>query len=94
MGGGERKGGGNCVDLGILLLFHFFLPSILPTHLCVGVCEGLLYAQRVGLDLTDIIAAVGAGAAGSFSINNLGPRMVRRVAVALAGEFPSFLRAT
>jgi len=44
----------------------------------IGVVEGLLYAQRAGLDLTETIAAVGAGAAGSWSINNLGPRIVAR----------------
>jgi 3-hydroxyisobutyrate dehydrogenase-like beta-hydroxyacid dehydrogenase len=37
-----------------------------------------MYAEKAGLDLTETINAVGAGAAGSFSINNLGPRMVRR----------------
>ena len=30
----------------------------------------------LGLDLTETIAAVGSGAAGSWSINNLGPRIV------------------
>jgi 3-hydroxyisobutyrate dehydrogenase len=44
----------------------------------VGVCEGLLYAQRAGLDPTKVIQSVGSGAAGSWSINNLGPRIVRR----------------
>eukprot|EP00042_Codosiga_hollandica_P022190 m.80518 g.80518 ORF g.80518 m.80518 type:complete len:298 (+) comp50692_c0_seq1:94-987(+) len=44
----------------------------------IGVCEGLLYARKAGLDLDATIAAVGAGAAGSWSINNLGPRIVQR----------------
>lgn len=56
-----------------------FFPSLSPSLSAPGVCEGLLYAQKAGLDLTDTIAAVGAGAAGSFSINNLGPRIVRRL---------------
>jgi 3-hydroxyisobutyrate dehydrogenase len=38
----------------------------------IGVVEGLLYAHKAGLDLDEAIAAVGAGAAGSWSINNLG----------------------
>ncbi len=42
----------------------------------VGVCEGLIYAQRAGLDLNTAIAAVSSGAAGSWSISNLGPRIV------------------
>lgn len=44
----------------------------------IGVCEGLLYAQRAGLDPETVIQSVGSGAAGSWSINNLGPRMIRR----------------
>ena len=43
----------------------------------MGVCEGLLYARRAGLDATKVIESVGGGAAGSWSINNLGPRIVR-----------------
>ena len=44
----------------------------------IGVCEGLIYGYKAGLNLDETIAAVGAGAAGSRSINNLGPRMVVR----------------
>jgi len=44
----------------------------------IGVCEGLLYARRAGLDPTTVIESVGSGAAGSWSINNLGPRMIKR----------------
>jgi 3-hydroxyisobutyrate dehydrogenase len=44
----------------------------------VGVCEGLLYAQKAGLDPMRTIQAVAAGAAGSWSISNLGPRIVQR----------------
>jgi 3-hydroxyisobutyrate dehydrogenase len=44
----------------------------------IGVCEGLLYASGAGLDPLRVIDSVGSGAAGSWSINNLGPRMLRR----------------
>lgn len=44
----------------------------------IGVCEGLIYAARAGLDPLRVIESVGSGAAGSWSINNLGPRMIRR----------------
>jgi 3-hydroxyisobutyrate dehydrogenase len=44
----------------------------------IGVCEGLLYARRAGLDPLKVIESVGSGAAGSWSINNLGPRMANR----------------
>jgi 3-hydroxyisobutyrate dehydrogenase len=42
----------------------------------VGVCEGLLYAFKAGLDLNVVLQSVGSGAAGSWSLNNLGPRMI------------------
>jgi 3-hydroxyisobutyrate dehydrogenase len=44
----------------------------------IGVCEGLIYARRAGLDPTTVIQSVGSGAAGSWSISNLGPRMIKR----------------
>ncbi len=52
--------------------------QILIASNMVGVCEGLLYAVSAGLDPQTVIGSVGAGAAGSWSINNLGPRMIRR----------------
>lgn len=52
--------------------------QILIASTMMGACEGLLYAQRAGLDPTTVIDSVGAGAAGSWTINNLGPRMIRR----------------
>jgi 3-hydroxyisobutyrate dehydrogenase len=52
--------------------------QILISSGMIGVCEGLLYGYRAGLDLNTVIAAVGSGAAGSWSINNLGPRIVAR----------------
>jgi 3-hydroxyisobutyrate dehydrogenase len=51
----------------------------------VGVCEGLLYAWRAGLDPERVLASVASGAAGSWSLANLAPRMLR-------GDFaPGFL---
>jgi len=38
--------------------------QILIASNMVGVVEGLLYAQKAGLNMDDAIAAVGAGAAG------------------------------
>lgn len=43
----------------------------------VGVCEALLYAQRAGLDLEKVLESVSSGAAGSWSLSNLGPRIIR-----------------
>jgi len=42
----------------------------------IGVCEALLYAFKAGLDLNVVLESVGSGAAGSWSLNNLGPRII------------------
>ena len=42
----------------------------------IGVCEGLLYAYRAGLDLDAVMRSVASGAAGSWSLSNLGTRMI------------------
>ena len=42
----------------------------------VGVCEGLLYAYKAGLDLETVMQSVASGAAGSWSLSNLGPRII------------------
>lgn len=44
----------------------------------LGMCEGLRYAEAAGLDGEKVIESVGGGAAGSWSINNLGPRILQR----------------
>jgi 3-hydroxyisobutyrate dehydrogenase len=43
----------------------------------IGVCEALLYAYRAGLDLETVLASVSGGAAGSWSLTNYAPRMLR-----------------
>jgi 3-hydroxyisobutyrate dehydrogenase len=43
----------------------------------IGACEALLYAYKQGLDMQQVIDIVGKGAAASWSINNLGPRIVK-----------------
>ena len=42
----------------------------------IGVCEGLLYAYKAGLDLETVMQSVGSGAAGSWSLSNLGTRII------------------
>ena len=51
--------------------------QILIAGTMIGVCESLLYASKVGLDPQAVIDIIGKGAAGSWSINNLGPRIVK-----------------
>lgn len=43
----------------------------------IGVCESLLYAHRAGLDLKTVMQSVASGAAGSWSLSNLGPRIIQ-----------------
>ena len=43
----------------------------------MGVCECLSYARNAGLDPEAVLKVIGTGAASSFLLNNLGPRMVK-----------------
>lgn len=43
----------------------------------IGVCEALLYALRSGLGLETVLQSVAVGAAGSWSLSNLAPRILR-----------------
>eukprot|EP00388_Colpodella_angusta_P014835 GDKJ01036961.1.p1 GENE.GDKJ01036961.1~~GDKJ01036961.1.p1 ORF type:complete len:301 (-),score=84.08 GDKJ01036961.1:111-959(-) len=52
--------------------------QLLIASCMLGVAEGLIYAKKAGLDQEKVIAAISTGAAGSWSLSNLGPRMLRR----------------
>lgn len=79
--------------LGKTIVFQGGAGSGQHTKLCnqiaiasnmIGVMEALLYARRAGLDPEVVLASIGAGAAGSWSLSHLYPR-------ALAGDFePGF----
>jgi 3-hydroxyisobutyrate dehydrogenase len=51
--------------------------QILVAGTMIGVCESLLYASKQGLDEEAVIGVIGKGAASSWLINNLGPKIVR-----------------
>lgn len=42
----------------------------------VGVCEALIYAKHAGLDLNNVLRSIESGAAGSWSLSNLAPRII------------------
>ena len=42
----------------------------------VGICEALIYGYKAGLDLPTVLQSVSSGAAGSWSLSNLGPRII------------------
>lgn len=52
--------------------------QILIASTMIGVVESLLYAYKAGLDLDEVIDVIGKGAASSWSINNLGRRIVKK----------------
>lgn len=43
----------------------------------VGMCEALLFAHRAGLDVETTLRAISGGAAGSWSLSNLAPRVIQ-----------------
>ncbi len=49
--------------------------TLIATNM-IGVCEALLYGHQAGLDLPTVLESVGSGAAGSWSLSNLGPRIM------------------
>jgi 3-hydroxyisobutyrate dehydrogenase len=51
--------------------------QILIASNMIGVVESLLYARHAGLDLNQVIALVGKGAAASWAYNQLGPRILK-----------------
>lgn len=42
----------------------------------IGVCEALVYAEKAGLDPETVLKSISIGAAGSWSLSNLAPRML------------------
>jgi 3-hydroxyisobutyrate dehydrogenase len=51
--------------------------QILIAGAMMGLSEGMVYARRAGLDPLRVIESVGSGAAGSWSVTNLAPRVAR-----------------
>ncbi len=49
--------------------------TLIATNM-IGVCEALLYGHKAGLDLETVMQSVSTGAAGSWSLSNLGPRIM------------------
>jgi 3-hydroxyisobutyrate dehydrogenase len=43
----------------------------------IGVAEALIYAEKAGLDAETVLKSISTGAAGSWSLSNLAPRMLK-----------------
>ncbi len=52
--------------------------QIMVAGTMTGLTETLVYADKAGLDLEKVIKTVGGGAAGNWSLDNYGPRILRR----------------
>jgi len=50
--------------------------QVLIASQMIGLCESLLYAYRAGLDLSKVLQSITPGAAASWSLVNLGPRII------------------
>lgn len=44
----------------------------------IGTVEGMVYASKSGLNVEKMLALIGGGSAGSFSLNVYGPRIIKR----------------
>lgn len=42
----------------------------------IGVCEAIIYAEQAGLNSENVLRSITSGAAGSWSLSNLVPRMI------------------
>jgi 3-hydroxyisobutyrate dehydrogenase len=52
--------------------------QILVSVSLLGVCEAIVFARKNGLDAATMIEAVSGGAAGSWQLSNMGPKILSR----------------
>lgn len=50
--------------------------QILIASSMVGICEALLYGRRAGLDMSTVLESISSGAASSWALSNLAPRIL------------------
>ncbi|MCM3066218.1 NAD(P)-dependent oxidoreductase [Priestia flexa] len=90
MVGGDKKAFEACKDVFSLLGTNVILQGDAGagqhTKMCnqitiasnmMGVAEALVYAEKAGLDPEKVLSSISAGAAGSWSLSNLAPRMIK-----------------
>lgn len=51
--------------------------QIALTGCIAGVCEAIAYAKKTGLDVQTMLDSISAGAAGSWQMSNMAPRMLK-----------------
>ncbi|MCY8008264.1 NAD(P)-dependent oxidoreductase [Bacillus haynesii] len=90
MVGGERKAYDECYPIfsimGENIQYQGPAGSGQHTKMCnqiaiatgmIGVAEAMAYAKKSGLDLDNVLKSITTGAAGSWSLSNLAPRMLK-----------------
>lgn len=89
MVGGEKDAFDHCLPLleimGQNIVYQGEAGSGQHTKMCnqiaiaagmIGVCEAISYAKKSGLKPADVLKSITTGAAGSWSLSNLAPRML------------------
>lgn len=51
--------------------------QIVISGVMIGICESLAYGLKAGLDLETVLQSISSGAAGSWSLSNLAPRIIK-----------------
>lgn len=90
MVGGDKDAFNTCQPLfesmGKNIVYHGKAGSGQHTKMCnqtaiastmIAVCEALIYAEKSGLDPSNVLKSIESGAAGSWSLTNLGPRILK-----------------
>tara|TARA_B100000949_G_C14244365_1_gene435104 strand:- start:390 stop:1271 length:882 start_codon:yes stop_codon:yes gene_type:complete len=91
MVGGDESAFNDCLDifntLGKTIVYHGKSGLGQVTKLCnqvltalhiQAICEALTLGGKAGLDLDKLLESVSGGAAGSWALNNLAPRIVKK----------------
>ncbi len=89
MVGGDKKAFEECLPLfelmGQNIVYQGEAGAGQHTKMCnqiaiasgmIGVCEAIAYAEKSGLDPANVLKSISTGAAGSWSLSNLAPRML------------------
>ncbi|WP_226666083.1 NAD(P)-dependent oxidoreductase [Metabacillus litoralis] len=90
MVGGDQKAYDYCLPLfelmGQNIVYQGEAGSGQHTKMCnqiaiasgmIGVCEAITYAEKSGLNPESVLKSISTGAAGSWSLSNLAPRMLK-----------------
>jgi 3-hydroxyisobutyrate dehydrogenase len=90
MVGGDRQAFETCLPvfevLGSNIVFQGEAGSGQHTKMCnqiaiasnmIGICEAIVYAEKAGLNPETVLQSISTGAAGSWSLSNLAPRILQ-----------------